>query len=74
MRDHQACGLDGWRAYELKRLPRILLDALADIFNLIEETGQWPKSLQQAYISLISKGEGVRPLDLRPISVTSVVY
>eukprot|EP00973_Karenia_brevis_P094598 12423279-Karenia_brevis.AAC.1 len=74
MRDHQASGLDGWRVAEMRRLPAILLDALADMFNIIEETGRWPAALQQASVSMASKGEGMQPLNMRPISVMSVVY
>ncbi len=67
-------GIDGWRVEELKRLPTEILDMLADIFNLVEKLGKWPLSLQRALVTLIPKGQGCQPLDLRPITVMSVIY
>eukprot|EP00973_Karenia_brevis_P076254 10589747-Karenia_brevis.AAC.1 len=67
-------GMDGWRISELKALPLSILNGLADMFNLIERTGRWPTSLERAVVSLIPKGQGYQPLDLRPISVMSCVY
>ena len=74
MRSSQAPGMEGWRVQELKALPRHLLDRLAAFFNLVEDTGVWPKPLQRALVSLIPKGEGANPIDMRPISVMSAVY
>eukprot|EP00973_Karenia_brevis_P084880 11778566-Karenia_brevis.AAC.1 len=67
-------GADGWSVEELKHLPDEFLDMLAMIFNEIERQGKWPRSLERALITLISKGQGAKPEDLRPISVMSVVY
>ena len=39
MKNSSCPGLDGWRVAELRALPLQLLDLLADIFNVIEETG-----------------------------------
>ena len=69
-----ASGADGWRAAELKALPDSMLELLAVFLNAIETTGQWPRSLLQAVVSLIPKGQGCAPLDQRPISVMSAVY
>lgn len=74
MRSLSAAGCDGWRVDELKRLPEVLLDWLAVVFNVVEETGEWPSALTVGITSLISKGEGNSPLKLRPIGVMSVVY
>ena len=41
---------------------------------MIERTGQWPQHLCWAGITLIPKGEGGKPLDLRPITVTPICY
>ncbi|CAE8644441.1 unnamed protein product, partial [Polarella glacialis] len=70
----QAAGMEGWRAQELKALPLPLLDRLAVLFNVIEESGRWPESLERALFSLIPKGDGASPTDMRPISVMSAVY
>eukprot|EP00665_Eupelagonemidae_sp_cell47_P009218 gene9219-8160_t len=74
MSSQQACGMDGWRVAELKALPDVLLERLADVLNWVETTATWPAALENALVSLIPKGAGGRPLDLRPISVASVVY
>ena len=69
-----AGGLDGWSPPDLKRLTNRILGLLAHLFDAIEATGQWPQELCWASISLIPKGEGGDPLDLRPITVTPLVY
>eukprot|EP00662_Eupelagonemidae_sp_cell21_P003736 gene3736-biopygen34283 len=74
MSGSSAGGMEGWRPAELKALPTPLLTLLADVFNAIEATGEWPAALEKASITLIPKGNGGAPLDLRPISVTSAVY
>ncbi|KAJ9442875.1 hypothetical protein DIPPA_26345 [Diplonema papillatum] len=35
-----ASGVDGWRMAELRELPLPLLNALADVMNLVEATGK----------------------------------
>ena len=74
MANKSAPGADGWRVKELKSLPIQLLDRLAEIFNIVEDTGNWPDSFLLGMVSLISKGEGTAPLSLRPITVMSAVY
>jgi hypothetical protein len=66
--------MDGWRAAELKALPPPILARLAELLNTVEATGDWPQSLERATVSLIPKGDGCRPRDMRPISVTSIIY
>eukprot|EP00973_Karenia_brevis_P003253 447503-Karenia_brevis.AAC.1 len=39
-----------------------------------EESGKWPVALERALVSLVPKGQGCRPQDLRPISVMSAIY
>ena len=58
MRSASAPGCDGWRVDELKKLPLPILDRLADLLNIIEETGVWPAALCEGIVSLITKGEG----------------
>eukprot|EP00660_Eupelagonema_oceanica_P006904 gene6905-biopygen7513 len=74
MSPQQASGMDGWRVAELKALPDPILARLAATLTLVEETGTWPAALENALVSLIPKGAGGGPLELRPISVASVVY
>ena len=55
-------------------LPDTLLERLVDLLCVVEQTGKWPHDLAQGFISLIPKGEGAEPAQLRPISVMSVIY
>eukprot|EP00660_Eupelagonema_oceanica_P019441 gene19441-biopygen20255 len=74
MGGRQAGGMEGWRVRELKALPEPLLDRLARVFNTVERTGAWPPALQRALITLIPKGQGGEPEQMRPISVMSAIY
>ncbi len=58
MRKGQAAGMEGWRVAELKALPDLLLELLADLFNAVEFTGEWPPALERALITLIPKSTG----------------
>ncbi|KAJ9446779.1 hypothetical protein DIPPA_03135 [Diplonema papillatum] len=69
-----ACGVDGWRMAELKALPDPMLDALAELLNLVERTGEWPRALQTALVTMTPKGDDNDPVKMRPITVTSCVY
>ena len=69
-----AGGLDGWTPFELRQLPDCVLALLLPMFEIIEKSGEWPELLCWAGITLIPKGEGGEPLNLRPITVTPVVY
>ena len=50
-----ACGVDGWRMSEVKRLPLPLLNSFAYFFNKVEEEGEWPVALTTALVKLIPK-------------------
>ena len=39
-----------------------------------EQASKWPLDLAQGFITLIPKGEGAEPAQLRPISVMSGIY
>ena len=69
-----AKGLDAWGVRDLARLPLIVLDLLAQLLAAVERTGRWPGALTRGYISLVPKGEGSLPLQMRPLSVLSAVY
>ena len=70
----RAAGLDGWRTAELKSMPLPLLELLAQLLNVVEETGIWPDAIPRTEVVLIPKGEGTGPLQQRPLSIASVVY
>ena len=67
MKSASAPGADGWRVAELQALPLQLFEELAQVLNLVEETGSWPTPLACCLISLIQRGEGSAPQKLRPI-------
>ena len=69
-----AGGLDGWTSADLKKLPGRILEQLLLMFDVVEDTGRWPAALCWASVSLIPKGEGGHPLELRPITITPLVY
>ena len=47
---------------------------LAQVLEIIESLGAWPKMVAQGFTSLIPKGEGAGALKLRPLSVLSQIY
>lgn len=59
---------------ELQALPLQLFEKLAQVLNLVEETGTWPVPITRGLISLIQKGEGSAPQKLRPIGLKASVY
>ena len=75
LREGSACGLRGLPILVWKCLPDEFLKGLADLLNLIEETGEWPDELLHAYVAMIPKASGgSRPQDQRPITVLDVAY
>ena len=69
-----APGADGWNVRELQSLSTIAIELLTDIYNAIELHGKWPLSLQEVPVATLRKGEGNSPLDIRPISLTPILY
>ena len=74
MAAESATNSDGLTVRELQALPDSLLELFVGFLNLVEEVGEWPEQLLVAMVSLIPKGEGSSPLDLRPISILAVAY
>ena len=74
IKDASSAGLDCWAAKDLKQLPRGILQYLTKFYDMVERHGYWPFALTQAAVTLIPKGEGVGPLDQRPLSVLPIVY
>ena len=74
IKDVSTAGLDCWAAKDLKKLPRRILQYLTKFYDMVERHGYWPFALTQAAVTLIPKGEGVGPLDQRPLSVLPIVY
>ena len=59
---------------ELQALPRQLFEKLAEVLNLVEETGSWPVPLTRGLISLTPKGESSALQQLRPTGLMASVY
>ena len=71
---HTAMGLDGWCVADMLSLRDTPLNMLADLLAIVEATGKWPRILARGYVSLIFKGEGMLPMQQRPLSVLSQLY
>ena len=70
-----AGGADGALVGEIQSQPDWLWEDLATVLNLIERTGRWPPAILQALGSLIPKAEDkTGPLELRPVTLMSLVY
>ncbi|CAE8599169.1 unnamed protein product [Polarella glacialis] len=65
-----AAGPDGWLGAELLVLPDAAWDLLADMFNIVESTQQWPVALTAPYVAAIPKDEH----RLRLLGITPQVY
>ena len=72
--DLGATGMDGWSPRDIKRLPKSVFHYLVYFKRLVEGCGEWPSMLTHAAVSFIPKGEGLDPLNLRPLSVLPLVY
>ena len=67
-REGAAAGsLYGWGLRELKVLPVSWYDELARILTKVEDFGNWPDGLLDAYIAIIPKTDG----DAAPLGQTS---
>ena len=62
LRPRVAAGADGWRALELKELPEVFWDRLADFLGACEAVGRWPEPLRVGIVALLP-----RPIVLLPL-------
>ena len=69
-----APGADGWNVCEMQSLSHIAIELLTEIFNTIELCAIWPSTLFEVPVAALRKGEGSSPLDIRPISLTPILY
>ena len=67
-------GLDGWSLQDLQLQVDSALDWLAQLLQLVEDTGKWPGVLAERYMSLIPKPGEEGPMGTRPLTVLSMVY
>ena len=69
-------GLDGWRYRELRLLPYSIWELLATFLNALEADPDptWPRALSWGSIPLLPKEGPPGPLNLRPLTILSVIY
>ena len=71
----KARGLDNWSYAEFKLLSDNELVLLADLYNHILETSEWPEQLLHATVTLLAKkAEPLSPKDGRPITILPSLY
>ena len=64
MRPRVAAGADGWRALELKELPGVFWDRLAELLGAREAGGRWPEPLRAGIVALLPQPIVLLPLGL----------
>ena len=62
LRPRVAAGADGWRALELRALPDLFWDRLAEFLGACEAVGRWPEPLRVGIVALLP-----RPIVLLPL-------
>lgn len=66
--NNKASGIDGFKSTYIKRIPKILMDRIRDVYNTCLKDGIFPKAWKKAILILISKGElDVSKPKVRPI-------
>ena len=70
----KAAGPDGWQIKELKLWRGPLLEWVAALLALVEDTGVWPQGLCRGETILLPKGGTSDPLDRRPITLLPILY
>ena len=69
-----ALALDRWSPADLHSLPDRLLGWLADLLREVERLSKWPARLAKGYTTLIPKKGPTGPVNIRPLTVLSMVY
>ena len=66
-KDTHARAPNGWCVANLPCLPYALLHMFADLLLIEEATDQGPQVMPRGYIPLHPKGEGMLPMEQRPV-------
>ena len=74
MAKSKAPGLNGWTVAELRLIPPELLEWIAELFETVKRTGQWPAALSQPEGLLLPKPGDGGPMDCRPIWLLPMMY
>eukprot|EP00973_Karenia_brevis_P059870 8333668-Karenia_brevis.AAC.1 len=64
--------MDNLHPEDLRLLPMEAIRLLADLYNMIEQGGNWPEALQHARAAMLSKNElrTMDPLEYRILLIT----
>ena len=73
-RAEAAGGADSWKTHEFQRLPRKIIDLLADLIDVGESNGNMPSIFSLGITKFLSKGKGIEYLSSRPITLMTVAY
>ena len=74
-KEEVSAGLDGWKTYELRHLPREAWEIRAQILKLFMETESYPDAYYQVATPCIpKKDQGNAPLDHRMLAFFSALY
>eukprot|EP00971_Amphidinium_carterae_P278034 5519246-Amphidinium_carterae.1 len=74
LRKKTAPGPGGWRAGELAQLPKEAMAELAQMMNLVIDTGHTPKLWQVSWTSFLPKQQSHLISSQRPITVTALTW
>ena len=69
-----SAGVDAWQVCELQLLGQHSISRLTTLLNQIELTGVWPTQLAEIPVAALKKPSGSTPMDVRPISLASLIY
>eukprot|EP00971_Amphidinium_carterae_P238482 4734230-Amphidinium_carterae.1 len=74
LRKKTAPGPGGWRAGELAQLPKEAMAELAQMMNLVVDTGRTPRLWQVSWTSFLPKQQSHLISSQRPITVTALTW
>ncbi len=69
-----AGGPDGWKAQEIRVLPDWVWTRAAQLCDVAEKHGEWPRAMRQGTVALIPKEGATHTGELRPIVILPFFY
>ena len=71
-----AAGMDQWCPGDFRLLSDLAFEHLAELLNMVEETGQWPAALTHCRAAFLAKeeAESLDPLGFRVLLMLPAVY
>ena len=74
LRAKTATGPDGWRAVDVKKLPKAFAQDLAVFFGALEKADSWPDLMRRAWLTPVPKSDQRVAADTRPVAIFGVWY